>query len=55
MNTDNSAMQYLWISIQKTTLDIRIKSNKNSSLAFKRTTISLMFAFTKHKSEASAN
>ena len=45
MNTDNSAMQYLWVSIQKTTVDIRIESNKNSPLVFKRTTISLMFAW----------
>ena len=45
MNTDNSAIQYLWVSIQKATVDIRIKSNKNSSLVFKRTTFSLIFAW----------
>ena len=31
INTDNSARQHLWVPIEKTTVDIRIKSNKNPS------------------------
>ena len=35
MNTDNFARQHLWVPIEKTTVDIRIKSNNNSSLLLK--------------------
>ena len=36
MNTDNFARQHLWVPIEKATVDIRIKSNKNSSPVIKR-------------------
>ena len=51
MNTDNFARQHLWIPIEKTTVHIRIKSNKNSSLVIKRTQFTLMLpgACTVHK------
>ena len=44
MNTDNFARQHLWVPIEKTTVHIRIKSNKNSPLVIKRTQFPLMLA-----------
>ena len=44
MNTDNFARQHLWFPIEKTTVDIRIKSNKSSSPVIKRTQFPLMLA-----------
>ena len=45
MNTDNFARQNLWVPIKKTTVDIRIKSNKNSFPVIK-TQFPLMLALT---------
>ena len=42
MNTDNFARQHLWVPIEKTTVDIRIKSNKISSPVTKRIQFPLM-------------
>ena len=46
MNNDNFTRQHLWVPIEKTTVDIRIKSNKNSFPVFKRTQFPLMLAWT---------
>ena len=45
MNTDNFARQHLWVPIEKATVDIRIKSNKNSSPVIKRSQFPLMLAW----------
>ena len=51
MNTDDFTRQHLWVSIEKTTVDIRMKSIKNLSPVIKRTQFPLMLAqaFTVYK------
>ena len=44
MNIDNFAMQHLWVPIEKTTVNIRIKSNKSLSPVIKRTQFPLILA-----------
>ena len=46
INTNNFARQHSWVLVEKTTVDIRIKLNKNSSPAFKRAPFLLMLAGT---------
>ena len=52
MNTDNFEWQHSWVPTEKkTTVDIRIKSNKNSSPVIKITQFPFMLAWacTVHK------
>ena len=44
MNTNNFARKHLWVPVKKTTVDIRIKSNKSSSPVIKKTQFPLMLA-----------
>ena len=41
INNDNFARQHLWIPIDKTTVNIRIKSNKNSSPCYQKNSLSI--------------
>ena len=45
INSDNFGKQHSWVPTEKSEVDIRIKSNKNSSPVIKRTQFPLMLAW----------